>query len=130
MSARILIADDHEQIRSVLTQLIRRAGWEVCAAVADGNTAVQKAAELKPDLLVLDFIMPERDGLSAGRNIRTFLPNVPVLLYTMFSSPYVESEAYKLGFQGVVQKANGAALIAAIRRALSPQSTGPTAPTH
>jgi hypothetical protein len=48
----------------------------------------------------------------------------------MFSSPYVESEAYKLGFQGVVQKANGPAFIAAIRGALSPQSTGPTAPTH
>jgi CheY-like chemotaxis protein len=125
MPVRILIADDHERTRSILTDLIREAGWQVCSAVADGKAAVEKAAQLKPDVLVLDLVMPHQDGISAGRNIRSFLPNTPVLLYTMFSSPYVESEARNSGFCGVVEKANGPALIAAIRRAL-----GPNTPTH
>jgi CheY-like chemotaxis protein len=123
MPVRILIADDHERTRSILTELIRGAGWLVCGAVADGKAAVEKAAQLKPDVLILDFIMPNQDGISAGRLIRTFMPEAPLLLYTMFSSPYVESEAKRSGFHGVVEKANGPALIAAIRRALGPNAT-------
>lgn len=119
MAVRILIADDHELIRSAISQLIRGEGWEICGSVGDGEAAVAKARELKPDLLILDFEMPRLDGLSAGRDIRAFLPNVPVLLYTAFLCDYVESEARRHGFRGVVEKANSTALVAAIRSALA-----------
>ena len=129
MPARILIADDSAQIRSAITFLIRGLGCEVCAAVGDGEAVIEKAVELKPDLLILDIAMPKRDGWSAGREIRASLPNTPILLYTFLPATYLEHEAKELGFLGVVQKDNATALIAAIRAALEPRpaSENPTA---
>lgn len=122
-TVRILIADNHDLVRSAISQLIRAEGWEVCGSVSTGKDAVQKTVELKPDLLILDHRMPDGDGLSVGRDIRAFLPNVPMLLCTMFASPDLEREAQKCGFQGVVQKSDGAALIAVIRSALVSKPT-------
>lgn len=119
MAVRILIADDHEQVRSAISLLIRDAGWEVCGCVGNGKAAIEKAAELNPDVLVLDCLMPDRDGLSVGRDVRRFLPSLPIVLCTVFRSPYIEDEAKKCGFQGVVQKANGRALISGIRNAIA-----------
>jgi DNA-binding NarL/FixJ family response regulator len=119
VAVRVLIADDNEQVRSAISDIIRDEGLEVCGSFADGKTAVDKAAELKPDMVILDFQMPQRDGISAGRAIHAFLPNVPLLLYTMFATvPSLENEAKKLGFQAVVQKGDTAGLIAAIRGAV------------
>lgn len=119
MAVRILIADDSEQVRSAMAFLIRGMGCELCAAVGDGEAVVEKAIELKPDLLILDIAMPKRDGWSAGREIRASLPDTPILLYTLLPSSYIENQAKQLGFQGVVQKTDPTALIAAIRTALS-----------
>lgn len=123
MSVRILIADDSEQVRSAITFLIRGLGWEVCGAVGDGEAVVEKAIELKPDLLVLDVAMPKRDGWSAGRQIRASLPDTPILLYTLLPSSYLENQAKESGFQGVVEKSNPTALIAAIRNAIEGRCT-------
>jgi DNA-binding NarL/FixJ family response regulator len=119
MAVRVLIADDNEQVRSALSDVIRGEGWAVCGSFGDGKTAAEMAAELRPDVVILDFQMPQRDGISAGRAIHTFLPDVPLLLYTMYASlPAVEDEAKKLGFRAVIQKGDAEALIAAIRSAL------------
>lgn len=119
MGIRILIADNHDVVRSAMSKLMCEAGWEVCAAVSDGKTAVERAVELKPDLVLLDYRMSDRDGLSVGREIRALLPNVRMLLCTMFASPHLEMEAKKSGFQGLVQKSDGAALIAVIASMLA-----------
>jgi len=119
MAARIFIADDSEQVRSAMTFLIRGLGWEVCGVASDGEAAVEKAIELKPDLLILDIAMPKRDGWSAGREIRASLPDTPIVLYTLMPSSYIEAQAKQLGFHGVVEKSNPTALIDAIRSALS-----------
>lgn len=119
MPVRILIADDSEQVRSAMSFLIRGLGFEVCGAVGDGEAVIEKAIELKPDLLILDVAMPKRDGWSAGTEIRAFLPNTPILLYTLLPSFFIEGRARELGFQGVVEKTNPTGLIAAIRSALT-----------
>lgn len=119
MTVRVLIADDNDAVRSEISEIIRREGWIVCGSFSDGQSAVARAAELKPDVVILDLQMPQRDGLSAGCAIRAFLPNVPLLVYTLFASPYLETEAKRLGFRGVIQKGNTAALTSAIRSALS-----------
>lgn len=123
---RIFIADDHPAARSAIVSLIRAAGhdWEICGEAEDGQAAVEKAAELKPDLLIIDLMMPQRDGISAGRAIRAQLPAVPVLLYTLWVSDFLLDEARQAGFSAVVQKANGAALISAIRDALAKRPAG------
>ncbi len=133
MPIRILIADDHDLLRGAVAELLQKTGdgWEVCAQVHDGKDAIEKAAELKPDLVVLDLIMPLRDGISAGRAIREFLPNAPLLLYTIMASPSLEADARRAGFHAVVSKDSAAALVAAIRNALASRSFGgmPPPPT-
>ena len=107
-------------------QILRNTGdhWEICAEVPDGKAAVEKAGELKPDVVILDLIMPLRDGISAGRAIHELLPNVPLLLYTIMASPSLEADARRAGFQAVIHKSDAAALVAAIRNALA--SRGPS----
>lgn len=122
MAVRILIADDHARVRSELKQLIHNSDydWEVCCEACDGQDAIEQAAHYEPDLLILDLIMPGCDGIRAGRKIREFLPNSPLLLYTLLESEYLEREAKKAGFFAMVHKADSSlALISAIRDALA-----------
>lgn len=120
MAIRILIADDNETARSAVSQVIRSAGenWEICYEAADGKSAVKKAVELRPDLLILDLLMPF-DGISAGKKIHKLLPKTPMVLNTIWSSAAIEEEAKRAGFQVVAEKSSRAALISAIQQALS-----------
>jgi DNA-binding NarL/FixJ family response regulator len=70
--ARILIADDRELMRVAFkTLFVLRPNWEICGEAEDGREAVAKATELQPDVIVLDFKMPEADGLQAA-NLQEF----------------------------------------------------------
>jgi PleD family two-component response regulator len=60
MGVRILIAYNHELVRSAMSQLIRNVGWEVCGPVSDGKAAIETALALQPDLVILDYRMPDR----------------------------------------------------------------------
>lgn len=131
MAVRILIADDQQEVRSAMAQLIRNSGeeWEVCCEVESGQAAVEKVVELKPDLVILDLIMPGRDGISAGREIHTMVPEIPMVMFTFLASPYLEVEAKSAGIQAVVPKSDGSGLLATIRRVLASAaacSIGPT----
>jgi DNA-binding NarL/FixJ family response regulator len=81
--ARILIADDSAASRRALRNLLEGNDWEVCGEAEDGLAAVEKAAILKPDLVILDFSMPKLNGLQAGHTIHTADPHVPLLLFTL-----------------------------------------------
>ncbi|MGA9882531.1 MAG: response regulator transcription factor [Candidatus Acidiferrales bacterium] len=123
---RILLADDNDRVRPMLSSIISQAdpGWEVCSEVANGQLAVERAAELKPDLVILDFSMPVLDGISAGRQIRSMLPHVPVLLYTFIASARIENAAKEAGIHSVIEKADFRKLIEEIRK-LVPSSGAP-----
>jgi len=123
---RILVADDHQATRLAIATLIRNSGqdWEICGEAEDGQAAVDKAAELKPDLLIMDLMMPQRDGISAGRAVRERVPSVSVLLYTLWVSEFLEAEARAAGLHAVVQKSNAATLLNAIRDAVSHRHAG------
>lgn len=128
MAIRILVADDHPLVRSTLSSLIRssRHNWEVCGEAEDGQAAIQMAVELKPDVAILDFRMPHRDGLSAGREIRARLPGIRMILFSLTEGPYLQTAAQAAGFQGVVEK-SGTEIVHAIRKALEAKSaTGET----
>jgi len=120
MAIRILIADSHQRVRTAVVNLIRDSGenWEVCCEVEDGQAAIDKARELKPDVAILDLTMPLRDGLTASYLIHKFFPEIPIVLLSMLSSSWLEVEAKRVGIQAVVDKSNGTELIAAIRRLL------------
>lgn len=106
-TARILIADDSALVRQQLRSLLEmNSDWEVCGEAVDGREAVDKARQLQPDLVVLDFSMPVMNGLQAAKEISHQFPHIPLLLFSMFLSRQLVEEARKLGFRGAVAKSD------------------------
>ena len=119
MATRILIADDHDAVRRRITQLMEyHDGWEVCAEAENGKQAVLKATELKPDVVVLDLAMPVMNGIEAADEIGKVLPSVPVVLYTMYPLPVIESKAKQVGVRKVVAKPDAAGLLKVVESLL------------
>jgi DNA-binding NarL/FixJ family response regulator len=130
LPSQILIADDHGKVRSVLKSLLEsHADWQVCGEAANGVEAVQKAAELKPDLIILDLAMPVMDGLQAARNILSASPTVPILIHTNHAFSSLALEAKKNGVRMVVNKgASGDELFKAVETLLSEKVPPPAEP--
>jgi DNA-binding NarL/FixJ family response regulator len=106
---RILIADDHELVRrGVRTLLEAEPGWKVIAEVRDGQEAVDKAMELKPEVAILDIGMPRLNGLDAARRIKKSVPQIKVLILTMHDSEHLAWEVLKAGARGYVTKSDTA----------------------
>src|SRR4051812_21315726 len=92
-NTRILLADDHDVVRKGLrTMLEARAGWQVCGEATTGREAVEQAAALHPDIVVIDLEMAELDGLEATRAIRKSNPEIEILIFTMHDSEYLIRE--------------------------------------
>ena len=121
MPQRILIADDNATYRKALRQLLGGVDhWEIIEA-AEGQEAVTKSIETRPDLILLDLAMPVKDGLAAAREISQLLPGTPILMCTMHSSAQVETEAQKSGIRQVLSKTDSKLILPAIRQWLSSQ---------
>jgi DNA-binding NarL/FixJ family response regulator len=123
-SVRILIADDHELFRRGLAaELTQVPGWVVAGEAANGRDAVELAAALKPDLVVLDLTMPELNGLEAARKIISANPAARVLILTAHESEQLVREVLSAGAQGYVLKSDaGRILIAALQSLLDGRS--------
>jgi len=76
----------------------------VCAQAKNGEEAVEKSIQLRPDLIILDISMPGIGGLEAARQIRIFLPDVPILFFTMHNAPQLFAIAQSVGAQGFLTK--------------------------
>ena len=115
---RTLIADDHSVVRIGLTALLNTVNdIEVVGEAEDGEVAVRKSLKLKPDVVILDMMMPALDGVSATSKIRTQLPGTRVLILTTFASPDSIRQALDAGASGALLKsAADADLIDAVRR--------------
>ncbi len=99
----ILIADDNERIRNLLKSFFYE--FQVYE-VADGDEAVGKCAEIQPDLIVLDFMMPKMNGLEAARKLRQMNVGVPIVLFTTRGDSIPESEISPQGINAIVMKPN------------------------
>lgn len=83
---RVLIADDHPIIRDSLRTLIATVpDLELVGEAVDGNDAVKKAIALKPEVILMDLVMPNKDGLQAIEEIKRIQPEVSILVLTSFS---------------------------------------------
>jgi len=104
---RILLADDHALIRSGLrTLLAEDPRFQVCGEAADGREAVEMAAGLEPDVVILDINMPELDGLEATRKIRG-LPSAPeILIISVDESEHLVHSVLEAGARGYVLKSD------------------------
>jgi len=104
---RILLADDHEIVRRGLKELLEeQAGWTVCAEAANGREAVELAVQSRPHVAILDFSMPELNGLEATRRIRQAVPNTEVLIFTMHESEELIREVLSTGARGYLLKSD------------------------
>ena len=104
---RILIADDHDVVRAGLRRVLEsQPGWEVVAEAADGKDAVSKAAATKPDVAVLDCMMPLINGVEATRQIRARVPETEVLILTAHEDERLIAEFLKAGARGYLLKSD------------------------
>lgn len=104
---RILIADDHELVRRGARGVLHsRRGWRVVGEAANGQEALEKAIDLKPDIALVDISMPELDGIEVVRQIRQAVPTAKVLVLTMHESDRMVQRALDAGAQGYILKSD------------------------
>ena len=102
---RILIADDSLTVRTGLKMLLElHPEWKVCGEAEDGRDAVKKAAELQPDVILLDISMPAMDGLTAAELIRRDAPQTEILIVTHFESLDLARFAAQTGVRAYIAK--------------------------
>lgn len=100
------IADDNETVRRALRPMsigVSR-GWSICGEAAKWSGRVQLAAQLEPDVVLLDFQMPVMNGLEAGREIAKNHPPIPIAMYTFHQDTMFEKEARAFGVRKVICK--------------------------
>lgn len=125
MVARILVADDSKMMRrQIRTALESDREIEICAEAENGLDAVRKARECHPDLVVIDVCMPLMNGLVATQEMKKFMPNVPVLLFTLYDSDQIRSESKRVGADAVLRKADGAVRLSRTIHCTAPHVTG------
>lgn len=124
MPKHLLIVDDSPIMRKTLRQTLeRQAGWRVCGEAADGREGIEKAKQLKPDLILLDLAMPVMNGLEAARELTRVLPLVPLVMFTSYETPDLRQEALSAGIRTVMSKSESIeALVSNIQALLEPVS--------
>ena len=122
--AKILVVDDNLLIRTLLREILSGAGHEVIAEARDGEEAIKRALELRPDLVTLDLVMPRRDGLSTLAEMRHLDPRARVIICSAWLTQPRVTTALRLGAKGFVSKPfDRATLLAAVDAALSEVGT-------
>lgn len=115
-AARILIADDHQLLADACKSLLEPE-FQVVGVVTDGRRLVAAAAELRPDIIILDIYMPHLNGLDAGGQVKQKLPGIKLVFLTMTTEADVAAEAFRRGASGYVLKQSaGEELLLAVRK--------------
>ena len=117
---RVLLVEDFEPFRRFLCSMLdERPDLQIVCEVSDGLEAVNKAARLQPDLILLDVGLPSMNGIEASRRIRKLSPESKILFVSQESSADVVEEAFRLGAQGYIAKTDaGSELLSAVNAVL------------
>jgi DNA-binding NarL/FixJ family response regulator len=116
--SRILIADDHTLVADLCKKLLETE-FDVVGTVGDGRALLRSAADLKPDVIVIDIAMPILNGLDAGQQVKEMLPAVKLVYLTMNPDPEVAAEAFRRGASGYLLKTCAAdEMVIAVRKVL------------
>lgn len=115
---RIILADDHILLSDAIKNLLEPE-FEIVGMFADGQTLLDAAPGLMPDVIILDIGMPVMNGLNAGQRLRQVLPKAKLVYLTMYQDLDLAAEAFKCGASGYILKSSAASeLVLAIREAL------------
>lgn len=108
----VLIVDDNVFVCDALCKLFRREeDFEVCGRAENGKEAIEKARELHPDLIVLDFSMPVMNGFDAARVLKQVMPSVLLIMYSAFGDRLAKHQARLIGIAEVVSKSEDASVL-------------------
>ncbi len=104
LTIRVLLADDHRMLREGLRRSLTEEGFDIVGEAENGEQAVQMAADLQPDVVLMDVSMPEMDGVEATRSIRGTDTSTRVIMLTMHADKEVLAEAIRAGASGYLVK--------------------------
>src|ERR1700737_4908349 len=104
---RILAIDDGDSVWHIIRIFLERDGFEVWGGAADGVEANEQAKKLKPDLIVLDLAMPRMNGAEAASILSTTMPDVPIILLTLYQNVLGPALASTLGVKAIIDKTDG-----------------------
>jgi len=130
---KILLVDDHEIVRAGLASLLQDS-WDICGEARNGQEAVDKVLELKPDVVVLDLSMPVMGGTAAARQIRRLSPSTKIVILSMHDTESVVELSRLVGADACVSKRSAAtelrkAIAAVLREPPSPDPVRVLDPT-
>jgi len=104
---KVMVVDDTDHVRRMLRNMLELDGFVVVAEAGGGVAAVDTIAAADPDVVVVDYKMPEVDGLETARRIRAIRPDQVMILYTAFVDPELERKAREVGVSVVLGKVEG-----------------------
>lgn len=116
---RILLVDDHEVVRRGTRVLLEHeTGWQVCGEAITGRQAVAAAIDLKPDVAIIDVVLPELGGIEAIRQIKQAVPEVEVVTFTARATEEIVQNVFDAGARSCIMKTDdGEHLLEAVRSA-------------
>jgi CheY-like chemotaxis protein len=108
---RVLIVDDIKEIRERLREFLEEADFVVCGEAANGQTAIERATELRPDIIILDASMPVMTGIQAAPRLKRLLPGTAIILFTAHEYMMQGLNHREMGVDTVVNKNRGMAAL-------------------
>jgi DNA-binding NarL/FixJ family response regulator len=110
MMKRVLIVDDNIYVRDLLHTFLKDAPEiEICGEAVNGAEAIEKAKQLKADVVLLDLAMPNMNGVEAASILKKTIPGVSVIMFTMYSENIPKSALSSMGVDVVLSKTDGIA---------------------
>jgi DNA-binding NarL/FixJ family response regulator len=104
----ILIADDSANVRSIIREFLKDVpDLEICGEAVNGLEAIEKAKKLKPNLVLLDLSMPEMNGIEVASILKKTMPDVLIVLFTMYSNNIGKALVSTIGVDAVLTKPDG-----------------------
>ena len=116
VTIKVLIVDDTDHVREMLAQMLLLDGFDVVGKAGGGAEGIELARTTAPDIVIMDYKMPEMDGITTTKRIRTHSPNVPVILYTAYLDEDLERKAAEAGVSACIGKIEG---LASLEREIS-----------
>ncbi len=124
---RILVVDDNPAVRHYLRALLeQQSNWQVCAEARTGKEALQRVEKNPPDLILLDFQMPDLNGLDVARQLSERIPKIPILMVTIHLSRQLAEEARRVGIRGACAKSDVGSIVEAVDALLHEGTYFPT----
>jgi len=127
---RILVVDDNPAVRHYLRAILeQQSAWQVCDEARTGGEALQRVQKAPPpDLILMDFQMPDLNGLDVAKQIAQLFPKIPILLVTIHLSTQLAEAARRVGVRGACAKTDVGSIVQAVEALLHEQTYFPGMP--